>query len=378
MAYRWHILTGEYPPQPGGVSDYTRLIARGLALAGDDVQVWAPAEVRPTPAEPGVQVRRLPDHFGPRGLAQLDAALQREPASSRILVQYVPHMYGCKAMNLAFCSWLRLRVRRPWVMFHEVAFPIQRGQKLKHNFLGGVTRVMAALVAAAAERIFVSVPRWQSVLRSCCGVRRPAQWLPVPSNMPTQADADAVRRLRADLVPSADGVLVGHFGSLREELAVLLLEVLPPLLRRDDARRALLIGKDSPWFAQQWRQQAPDLAPRLEARAGLSAAAVAEHLAACDLLIQPYLDGVSSRRGSTMAGLALGRPVLTTVGAATESLWQEESLVEMVPLDDRPGVLQRAEDLLRSLAARQQLGRRGQLGYEKNFCCQRTIATLRE
>src|SRR5207248_6476969 len=27
----WHVLTGEYPPQPGGVSDYTRQVARGLA-----------------------------------------------------------------------------------------------------------------------------------------------------------------------------------------------------------------------------------------------------------------------------------------------------------------------------------------------------------
>ena len=39
----WHIITGEYPPQPGGVSDYTRLVAEGLAAAGDAVTVWAPS-----------------------------------------------------------------------------------------------------------------------------------------------------------------------------------------------------------------------------------------------------------------------------------------------------------------------------------------------
>jgi hypothetical protein len=38
----WHILTGEYPPQPGGVSDYTRQLARALVDAGDSVEVWAP------------------------------------------------------------------------------------------------------------------------------------------------------------------------------------------------------------------------------------------------------------------------------------------------------------------------------------------------
>ena len=30
----WAILTGEYPPQPGGVSDYTLQVCRGLAAAG--------------------------------------------------------------------------------------------------------------------------------------------------------------------------------------------------------------------------------------------------------------------------------------------------------------------------------------------------------
>ena len=40
---QWHILTGEYPPQPGGVSDYSRMVAHGLAAAGDEVVVWAPS-----------------------------------------------------------------------------------------------------------------------------------------------------------------------------------------------------------------------------------------------------------------------------------------------------------------------------------------------
>ena len=51
--------------------------------------------------------------------------------------------------------------------------------------------------------------------------------------------------------------------------------------------------------------------------------ALADHIGACDLLIQPYPDGISSRRTSAMAGLALGIPVITTTGSLTESLWAE-------------------------------------------------------
>ena len=38
----WHIITGEYPPTIGGVSDYSQLVAEGLADAGDEVHVWCP------------------------------------------------------------------------------------------------------------------------------------------------------------------------------------------------------------------------------------------------------------------------------------------------------------------------------------------------
>ena len=40
---QWHIITGEYPPKRGGVSDYTYLLARALAEAGEDVHIWTPA-----------------------------------------------------------------------------------------------------------------------------------------------------------------------------------------------------------------------------------------------------------------------------------------------------------------------------------------------
>ena len=73
---RWHVLTGEYPPVPGGVADYTQLVARGLAAAGDAVNVWTPqapwslsSPVLSPSDDDGVTVRRLPDHFGARSLA---------------------------------------------------------------------------------------------------------------------------------------------------------------------------------------------------------------------------------------------------------------------------------------------------------------------
>ena len=159
---RWAILTGEYPPQSGGVSDYTRLVAEGLAAVGDEVAVYAPPQgLGPDSAPPGVRVRRLPDRFGLRGLRWLDRELARD-RPDRILVQYVPHAFGLKAMNLPFAAWVAARARRVapiWVMFHEVAFPFVR-RPLRHNLLAVVNRVMARAVAGAADRVLVSIPSW--------------------------------------------------------------------------------------------------------------------------------------------------------------------------------------------------------------------------
>src|SRR6187401_3142136 len=115
----WHILTGEYPPQPGGVSDYTRLVAHGLADAGDAVTIWAPPCEGADETFPGVTVRRLPDRFGPRSVRIAGGGFDRAPGPKRWLVQYVPHAFGWKAANVLFCLWLRARRRDGiWVMFH--------------------------------------------------------------------------------------------------------------------------------------------------------------------------------------------------------------------------------------------------------------------
>ena len=58
------------------------------------------------------------------------------------------------------------------------------------------------------------------------------------------------------------------------------------------------------------------------------------HLAAADLMVMPYRDGVSLRRGTLMAVLAHGRPLLTTAPAApTPELRQGENMW-LVPPDD--------------------------------------------
>lgn len=372
----WHLITGEYPPQPGGVSDHTRRLAQEFLRAGDDVHVWTSPDPRPPIEDAGVVVHRLPDCFGPRSWPVLGAGL-KAAKDQQILVQYVPHMYGYKGMNVGFAAWLRFRAPKYWILFHEVAFSMSRRQSLRYNVLGFVTHLMAKLVAGNAEKIFVTIPSWEARLRSTLRVRMPIRLLPAPSNVESDVDAGPVFEVRRRLLRGADGPLVGHFGTFDIRLRSLLIEVFAEALRRDPQRRAVMIGRNSDKFVQSFGDCHPGLRDRIVACPDLPSRDVAEHLAACDLLVQPYLDGISCRRGSAMAGLALGCPIVTIDGDATEPHWRREKLVELVRLDDREALVAKVDALLASPSERTCLGERGRLYYRNEWSWDVVAAALR-
>ncbi|ADO74678.1 glycosyltransferase family 4 protein [Stigmatella aurantiaca] len=367
----WHLLTGEYPPQPGGVSDYTRLVARALVQAGERVHVWAPGAPEAL-GEDGVQVHRVPGLFTPVGLAKLTWALERLPGPRRLLLQYVPHAFGMKAMNIPFCAWFAARRQdERWVFFHEVVYPWSPGAPLRHQLLAGATRVMAHLAAGNAARTFVSIPTWREYLPE--GTRARAEWRPVPSTLPIEAPPEAVARLRAELGP---GPWIGHFGTYGKATAEPLERVLVPLLRAGPERRALLLGRGSQAYAAGLAQRHPELANRLLFRDSLSPEDVVVHLKASDLLVQPYPDGVSARRTTTMAGMALGLPLVTNTGHLTEPIWRGLGAVALAEGTDPAPLAALAERLLSHPQERAALGAHAAEIYRERFSLERTVEAL--
>jgi glycosyltransferase involved in cell wall biosynthesis len=372
----WAILTGEYPPQSGGVSDYTRSVARGLAAAGDDVHVWTGPCHTSASDEEGVRVHRLPDTFGPLSLVRLGRELARliEPT---LLVQYVPHAFGWKGMNVPFCLWLRRQRMRVVVMFHEVAFPVLPRASWKHRLLASTTRWMAGLVCRAADRRFVSTPSWEPILQQLAPGAVAATWLPVPSNVSTDPAAETVAECRREIQRGMGGLILGHFGTFGQAIAEAVATVLPPLLRADRQRTGLLIGRGSDVFAERLRRAHPCLAEQVWATGEVTAREVSAYLAACNLLLQPYPDGANGRRGSLMAGLALGLPILTTDGCNSEPLWRQTGAVESVPANDPLALVAAAERLLHDAQTREELGKTARLTYERFFGLEHTIERLR-
>jgi Glycosyl transferase 4-like domain len=375
---RWAMLTGEYPPQPGGVSDYTRLVARGLTAAGDSVCVYAPDPSAIHVNDETVAVHRLPGHYGPQALAALDALLRKQPQPDRILVQYVPQAFGWKGMNLLFALWLAARACRiapVWVMFHEVATPFM-WRPVRHALLAGVTRMMARLVAGAADRVFVAIPAWGAMLHRLCPRMKQSEWAPVPSNIGT-APRPTATPLTACFPEVRGRQIIGHFGSYGSLIAQCLEPALLGVLESRTECAAILFGDGGDAFCAGLLERHPALAGRVFATGRLDAEELADTIAQCDLVLQLYPDGISARRGTAMAVLAVGVPMVTNAGAATEPIWATGGVA--IAKDGTLGtIVAKAEELLlASRAERTSLGRRGLQLYCETFAIEHTIAKLR-
>jgi glycosyltransferase involved in cell wall biosynthesis len=374
----WNIITGEYPPQPGGVSDYTRVVAHGLAEAGDEVRVYAPPADAPDPAQPPkLRVHRLPDHFGRRGLKELAQVLDRD-RTARVLVEYVPHAFGVKAMNVPLCLML-LRRRTSsniTVMFHEVAYPISRRQSLRHNALGAVNRAMAAMLARSASRLFVAAQAWTQSLRRLVPADREIHWLPVPSTITVVRDRAATLAVRSRFATSDSGLL-GHFGTYGPLVAARLTAALRAILSTETDARIMLIGRNSEKFRDGFVGDHPAHASRVLAIGPLPESDVSIHIGACDVMLQPYPDGITSRNTSALAGLAHGKATATTTGRFSEDFWPRSGAVSLAPDQDADALARATIGLLNDRDRAKAMGCAALKLYRDVFDLEHTIVALR-
>ena len=377
----WHIITGEYPPAPGGVSDYCHHVAAGLAAAGDEVHVWCPAVEGASPSEvPGVHVHAIVGSWTRADRDRVDAALDQIPGKKHLLVQWVPHAFGQRSMNVGFCRWIRRRAKSGDVldvMVHEPGLGFGEGG-IRHNAAAAMHRVMLALLLNRARRVWISIPAWADVLRPWAFGRHdlPFWWLPVPSNIPVQALNGQVASRRAEVLRGSGGVILGHFSTYPPSTRLALRELLPPLLAAAPDLHVQLLGRGADQAAGELQDALGVHHSRVHACADVTAARLSRDLQCCDLLVQPYIDGVSTRRGTLMAALAHGLPVVTTTGPLSEPFWTVSNSVVAMPSGDLPGLARTILELAQQPERRLRIASSARATYEGRFSLERLIYAL--
>jgi glycosyltransferase involved in cell wall biosynthesis len=332
----WHLVTPEFPPLMGGVSEHSRVLAAAAVHRGREVHVWTRSGALPAK---GIHVHTTLGTFAAADLALTDAALERYHGPRDLLVQWVPHGFGFRGMNVNFARWIAARAARGDrvdVMVHEPFVDYFGGSWLQ-PVRAVLQRYMARTALGSARRVWMSIPGWEPRLAPMLAGTSPLRVLPVPGTIPVDRSAAAVAEVRRRLLGSASR-LIGYFGTGGRYAEAALEMAVRELAARRDNVAVVCIGQGSREVARRLRPAAEAGSHRdggdgvaIHATGALQLSALSHHLSACDVLLQPYVDGVSGRRTTTISALEHGIPVATTCGALSEPYWAETEAAAVVP-----------------------------------------------
>jgi glycosyltransferase involved in cell wall biosynthesis len=147
--------------------------------------------------------------------------------------------------------------------------------------------------------------------------------IPIGSNIEGRVFSPAERQARRSARGfTEDDLVVGYFGFLnRSKGGLMLVRTLKRLVHAGRSARLLMIGErigsHDPTNVDTMREVEAlirhfDLEAYIQWTGQESSAEVSADLALCDVLLLPYTDGASLRRGTLMAGLAHGCAIVTT------------------------------------------------------------------
>ena len=357
-----HILfvTGEYPPMRGGVGDYTRALALALHDLGARISVLTSQRaVQPNCAEFDECIRVLPaiERWDWR-ILQIVPELAREIRADWVHLQYQTAAYGMHpAINFAPRFWKRKGVRTAWT-YHDLLpmylFP-KAGRFLR--------RWVTEYPARCADLIITTTEADRQTLLQH---HIEAVSIPIGSNIVGMQLSSEERHTRRRQRGYADHHLViGFFGFLNQSKGgVELIETLRRLREQGIEARLLMIGDkigasdqtNQTYFRKvenlihkyrlseliQWTGSEPDVE-------------VAADLNACDVVLLPFADGASLRRGTLMAALANGCAIVTTRPLAPLPELQHEREVLYTEIGDVAAMAEAVVRILRNPTLRSRL-----------------------
>ena len=366
------LLSGEFPPMQGGVGDFTREI--GLALNGLGVTVSVVSSVRASQgtvaaAHPragstlereGKRLTLFPvvDRWDLSSWSRVAGVLEHTEAQI-LNIQYQTAAYQMHpAIN--FLPWrLRFHGRRPKVVvtFHDLKLPylFPKAGPLR----SWVTR---ALLLGSDATIVTNIE--DRIQADRYGARN-LHLFPIGSNIDPQAPPGYDRQKWRDRWGVApDEVLLCYFGFLNETKGgETLFRALAQLAAAGEKAKLLMlggkVGSSDPTNVAYLRKMEAlieelNLADRVAWTGYVDGAQVSAGFRACDICVLPYRDGVSLRRGTLMAALVHGMPVVSTYPRVDIAEIVEGENMALVPPDDPKALA----DKIREVAASGQLRQR--------------------
>jgi glycosyltransferase involved in cell wall biosynthesis len=305
------------PPALDGIGDHTARLAEALAPHASVRVITARSSSDPEPI-PGVEIQRAFGVERRRETSELVRAVEANQPDW-LLLQFNQFSYGRWGLNpylpLALQSIRKRcpRVRVAWFAHEDFVPPTSARFMVMRTWQRAQFRALGRL----SDLVLFTIAPWADRYRSWFPDAT-VEYLPVGSNVP-DAGTD-YREARARLGIQSSTLVVGVFGTIGIPKPVAYLrEAAQAIAARFPDSVVLYVGPHGAIL-----QSALSDMPLIDAGA-LSAEGVSSNLAAMDLHLTPFIDGVSTRRGSFMAGLQHGVPSVTTLGVHSDHVLRRAS-----------------------------------------------------
>lgn len=341
------LITGEYPPQQGGVGDFTHELARALIAAGHEAQVITSAFSGQHLAisqrqEDGITVQRAISSWGMRCWSEI-ANVAEQQQLDVLNIQYEPAAYAMHiGVNFLPGAWVQRKVKTPIVTtFHDLLVPylFPKAGPLRWKVVEYLARHSDAVIVTNEE----DRARLSHLQLSASNL----QVIPIGSNIdPSSAgEFDQTAERTRWGIQSHEQVL-GYFGFLNlSKGGSDLMQALKVMSDGGLPVKLLLIGgrtgSSDPTNAE-YAAQVEGLIESLGVKKCIAATGyleppdVSRALVLCNVMVLPYVDGASLRRGSLLAAIAHGKAIVTTEPRfPIEGLRHEESVLYVPPRDPR-------------------------------------------
>ena len=369
------VISDLLPPKRGGLADHTHRLANELAEFGPVTVLTSPGSEE---SSGKFLVRASIGNWS--DLDWIMAELREFPDDSVLLWQYVPHMYGRGGVNRQlprFWRDLRRIGQRQVFLAHEIMADLLVPDLFRRpaNFWYALNhRRQWKAILANADAVPISTGRWveewsarrPDVAKKFSLLASPTSIEPVP----VPPDHAAAWRKQHRLPTNAR--IITYFGTLSA-------------------------AKQLPWVIEAWRAAHTPSNPVALALIGgaptlrlpdelqkhyrplgyLPAEDASRALHAADLLALPFVDGISERRTTLMAGLAHGLPVATTNGHNTGAALRRADFLALTNANDEGAFIRSVVDLIRDEARRTRMGAAGRTACAREYSWPVTISRLR-
>ena len=370
------LISGEFPPMQGGVGDYTDEMAEAYLNLGHEVMVITSKQGTGrtgSHAAGRIDMRPMMENWGFKSCNTILKVI-REEQPDVINIQYQAAAYGMKAPIHLVPLYLRTAKPHSIVAttFHDLRVPylFPKAGRLRWWAILALARWSDAVIVTNAED--------EATIHPCDFIHHMAQ-IPIGSNIaPNPPQGYDRAAWRAKWGAGANDILLAYFGFLNESKGgETLIRTVAKLVGTGRPVKLLMVGgkvgSSDPTniqYAERIDQLVEDigLSDQVLSTGYIPEEEVSANLLAADICVLPYRDGVSFRRGTFMAAIAHGLPIVSTRYPVAkrhipnpDERWHPKELkggsnILLVPPDDEAIMADAISRLIASPGLREHLG----------------------